>query len=78
MPSLSNSKTGSTAQIYGNEWGSNSAVWTLDHLIQLLRVGLEPGTLDHNCNIGWKPLKVFSHADDLAIIPLSILPRINS
>ena len=41
MPSLSKSRTGSTAQIYGSEWGSNPGVWTL-------RVGLEPGTLDYS------------------------------
>ena len=46
MPILSNSRTGSTAQIYGSEWGSIPGVWTLDHKILRLRVGLEPGTLD--------------------------------
>ena len=30
---LSNSRTGNTAQIYGNEWGTNPEVWTLDHQI---------------------------------------------
>ena len=30
MPSLSNSRTGSTTQIYGSEWGSIPGVWTLD------------------------------------------------
>ena len=29
MPSLFNSRTGNTAQIYGNQWG----VWTLGHQI---------------------------------------------
>ena len=43
MPSLSNSRTGSTSQIYGSEWGSIPGVWTLDHQVQRLRVGLEPG-----------------------------------
>ena len=46
MPSLSNSRTGSTAVIYSSEWGSNPGVCTLDHQILRLRVGLEPGTLD--------------------------------
>ena len=48
MPGLSNSRTGSIAQIYGSEWGSIPGVWTLDHQIQRLRVGLEPGTLDQS------------------------------
>ena len=48
MPSLSYSRTGSTAQIYGNKWGSESGVWTLDHLMYRLEVGLEPRTLDHS------------------------------
>ena len=47
MPSLSNSRTASTTQIYGNEWGLNLGVWTLDHRIWRFRVGLHPGTLDH-------------------------------
>ena len=33
MPSLLNSRTGSTAQIYGNDWGKNPGVWTQDHQI---------------------------------------------
>ena len=33
MPSLSNARRGSTAQVYGNEWGSNPEVLTLDHQI---------------------------------------------
>ena len=48
MPSLYNSRTGSTTQNYGKEWGTNPGVWTLDHQILRLRVGLEPGTLDHS------------------------------
>ena len=48
MPSLSISRTGSTAQIYGNEWGSIPGVWNLDIQIQRLRVGLELGTLDYS------------------------------
>ena len=48
MPSLSNSRTGNKAQIYGSEWGFVHGVWTLDHQILRLRVGLEPGTLDQS------------------------------
>ena len=33
MPSLSDSRTVSTAQIYGAEWGLNPRVYTLDHQI---------------------------------------------
>ena len=33
MPSLSYSRTGSTAQIHGNDWGVSPEVWALDHQI---------------------------------------------
>ena len=48
MPSLSNTRTGSTVQKYYNEWGTNPGVWTLDHQIHRLKAGLEPETLDHS------------------------------
>ena len=39
MPSLSNSRTGSTAQIYGSEWGRIPGVWTLDQQILTTQSG---------------------------------------
>ena len=45
MPSLSYSRTGNTAQIHGNDWGSGPEVWALDHQVLRLRVDSNPGHL---------------------------------
>ena len=45
MPSLSNSRTGSTAQNHGNDWGSIPEVWQLDHQMYRLRADSNPGHL---------------------------------
>ena len=48
MSGLSNWRTGSTAQIYGDEWGSILGVLMPEIQTQRLRVGLESGTLHHS------------------------------
>ena len=48
MPSLSYSRTGSTAQICGNEWGANPGYEEEEDSNLTPRVGREPCKLDHS------------------------------